>query len=32
VSRNASKEKPAKLLAIFVTDPGEQQLVFPEAK
>jgi quercetin dioxygenase-like cupin family protein len=32
VSRNASKDKPAKLLAIFVTDPGEHQLVFPEAK
>jgi quercetin dioxygenase-like cupin family protein len=29
VSRNASKTKPAKLLAIFVMDPGERQLVFP---
>ncbi|HJV26740.1 MAG TPA: cupin domain-containing protein [Aromatoleum sp.] len=32
VARNASKERPAKLLAIFVTDSGEQQLVFPDAK
>lgn len=32
VSRNASKTKPAKLLAIFVADPGEPQLVFPDAK
>jgi quercetin dioxygenase-like cupin family protein len=32
VSRNASATKPAKLLAIFVLDPGERQLVFPAAK
>ena len=30
VSRNASRTKPAKLLAIFVVDPGEGQLTFPE--
>ncbi len=32
VSRNASKTEPAKLLAIFVMDPGERQVVFPDAK
>jgi quercetin dioxygenase-like cupin family protein len=32
VSRNASKTKPAKLLAIFVVDPGERQLVLPNPK
>jgi quercetin dioxygenase-like cupin family protein len=32
VTRNPSKEKPAKLLVIFIADPGEQQLVFPDAK
>jgi quercetin dioxygenase-like cupin family protein len=32
VSRNASKSKPAKLLVIFVADPGETQLVFPDPK
>ncbi|HEV8260772.1 MAG TPA: cupin domain-containing protein [Burkholderiales bacterium] len=32
VSRNASKTSPAKLLAIFVMDPGERQVVFPDAK
>jgi quercetin dioxygenase-like cupin family protein len=32
VSRNASTTKPAKLLAIFVLDPGERQMVFPDAK
>lgn len=32
VSRNASKEKPAKLLVVFIADPGEKQLVFPDAK
>ncbi|NJO32232.1 MAG: cupin domain-containing protein [Rhodospirillales bacterium] len=32
VSRNASKTKPAKLLAIFVMDPAEKQVVFPDAK
>lgn len=29
VSRNASNTKPAKLLAIFVMDPAERQLVTP---
>ncbi len=29
VSRNASTSKPAKLLAIFVLDAGERQLVLP---
>ncbi len=32
VSRNASKTKPAKLLAIFVLDSGERQVVFPDPK
>jgi len=32
VSRNASATKPAKLLAIFVMDPGERQVVFPDPK
>jgi quercetin dioxygenase-like cupin family protein len=32
VTRNASKRKPAKLLVIFVADPGEPQLVFPDPK
>lgn len=32
VSRNASKTQPAKLLAIFVMDSGEKQLVVPDAK
>jgi quercetin dioxygenase-like cupin family protein len=31
VSRNASKTEPAKLLAIFVVDDGQRQLVFPDA-
>lgn len=30
VSRNASTTKPAKLLAIFIVDPGERELKFPE--
>ena len=30
VSRNASDTEPAKLLAIFVLDPGEQQVTFPD--
>jgi quercetin dioxygenase-like cupin family protein len=30
VTRNASKDKPAKLLAVFVMDEGEQQLVLPQ--
>ena len=29
VSRNASDSEPAKLLAIFIVDPGEGQLKFP---
>ena len=32
VSRNASATKPAKLLAIFVLDPGEQRLVLPRPR
>jgi quercetin dioxygenase-like cupin family protein len=32
VSRNASKTKPAKLLAIFVAESGTGQLVFPDPK
>ena len=32
VSRNGSRTKPAKLLAIFVVDEGQKQLVFPEAR
>lgn len=32
VSRNASPTKPAKLLAIFIVDPGEKQLTFPEGQ
>ena len=32
VSRNASKTKPAKLLAVFVVDQGTSQLVFPDSK
>lgn len=32
VTRNPSTEKPAKLLAIFVADPGEKQLVLPVPK
>jgi quercetin dioxygenase-like cupin family protein len=32
VSRNASKTKPAKLLAIFILDSGERQLVVPDPK
>lgn len=30
VSRNASTTRPARLLAIFILDPGEKQLVFPD--
>jgi quercetin dioxygenase-like cupin family protein len=29
-TRNPSKAKPAKLLVVFVADPGERQLVFPD--
>lgn len=32
VSRNASQTEPAKLLAIFVLDPGERQMVSPDPK
>ncbi|MBY5757083.1 cupin domain-containing protein [Rhizobium leguminosarum] len=32
VSDNASKTKPAKLLAVFVVDTGEQELTFPIKK
>ena len=32
VTRNASKDKPATLLAVFVLDEGEQKLVLPAAK
>ncbi|MGO7635972.1 cupin domain-containing protein [Rhizobium leguminosarum] len=32
VSENASKTKPAKLLAVFVVDTGEQELTFPIKK
>ena len=32
VTRNASATTPAKLLVIFVTDPAEQQLVFPDSQ
>lgn len=30
VTRNASKEKPARLLVIFLVDPNERQLVIPD--
>jgi quercetin dioxygenase-like cupin family protein len=30
ITRNASKENPAKLLVIFVADPSERQLVVPD--
>lgn len=32
VSRNASKTRPAKLLAVFVMNSGEGQLVLPDSK
>lgn len=32
VSRNASRTKPAKLLAVFVKDSGKGQLVFPDPR
>src|SRR3546814_297124 len=32
VTRNPSKTMPAKLLVIFVADPDERQLVFPDSK
>jgi quercetin dioxygenase-like cupin family protein len=31
VSRNASETEPARLLVIFVLDPGEQQMVIPDS-
>jgi quercetin dioxygenase-like cupin family protein len=32
VTRNASKDRPATLLAVFVLDEGERKLVLPAAK
>jgi quercetin dioxygenase-like cupin family protein len=32
VTRNASKDKPAKLLAVFVADKGERALVQPDRR
>jgi quercetin dioxygenase-like cupin family protein len=32
VTRNASKDKPAKLLAVFVTDPDDRELVLPATR
>jgi quercetin dioxygenase-like cupin family protein len=32
ITRNPSETTPAKLLVIFVADPGERQLVFPDSK
>jgi quercetin dioxygenase-like cupin family protein len=32
VTRNPSKDTPATLLAVFVLDEGERQLVLPQAK
>ena len=32
VSRNASSTRPAKLLAVFVKDSGEGELVFPDRR
>ena len=32
VSRNASRTKPAKLLAVFIVDGGVEKLAIPEAK
>ncbi|KGF78946.1 cupin [Massilia sp. JS1662] len=32
VTRNASKDKPATLLAVFVLDEGERKLVLPAAQ
>jgi quercetin dioxygenase-like cupin family protein len=32
VSRNASKDKPARLLAVFVADPGERELALPDTR
>lgn len=32
MTRNASKNRPAKLLAVFVTDRGERELVLPDTQ
>jgi quercetin dioxygenase-like cupin family protein len=32
VTRNASKDKPARLLAMFVTDQGDHELVLPDTR
>jgi quercetin dioxygenase-like cupin family protein len=32
MARNASKDKPARLLAVFVTDKGERKLVLPDSR
>lgn len=32
VARNASKDKPAKLLAVFVTDQDDRELVLPATR
>jgi quercetin dioxygenase-like cupin family protein len=32
VSRNASRTRPAKLLAVFVVDSGDRPLVFPDTR
>jgi quercetin dioxygenase-like cupin family protein len=32
ISRNASRTKPARLLAVFVKDSGKGQLVFPDGE
>jgi quercetin dioxygenase-like cupin family protein len=32
VTRNNSKDKPAKLLVVFIADPDEHKLVFPDPK
>jgi quercetin dioxygenase-like cupin family protein len=32
VTRNPSKDTPAKLLVVFITDPDERQLVLPDRK
>lgn len=32
VTRNPSKDTPARLLVVFITDPDERQLVLPDRK
>lgn len=32
VTRNPSKDTPARLLVVFITDPNEQRLVLPDRK